>query len=159
MVILSTALGASFYDKDRKKLRTISLLITLIDEIYTQMRFTGATVEEILLGCSDNPIYNQLTFLAYIKKEKGRFSHTMVKNAVQKSAADMNFDSEEMMPLLNLADKLGTTDIAGQLRLLDSCKLQLLELKSAQNNRCDTLGKMYITLGLLLGIGTAVILA
>lgn len=158
-MILSTALGASFYDRDRKKLRVFSLLITLIDDIYTQMRFTGSTVEEILLSCAENPIYKQLGFLADIKNQKGLFSHLMLKNAVQKNTADMNFDSEEMMPLLNLADKLGATDIEGQLRLLDSCKSQLLELKSAQNNRCETLGKMYISLGLLLGIGTAVILA
>ena len=158
-MILSTALGASFYDRDRKKLRTFSLLIALLDEIYTQMRFTGSTVQEILLCCAGNPIYNQLSFLEVLKNNKGQFSHSMVKSAVKESAQDMNFDNAEMMPLVNLADKLGTTDLEGQLRLLDSCKLQLLELKSIQNNRCETLGKMYISLGLLLGVGTAVILA
>lgn len=158
-MILSTTLGASLYDRDRKKLRTISLLVALVDEIYTEIRFTGSTVEEILLRCANNSIYKPLTFLSRLMHEKDRFSQSVLKEAIENSAESLNFNSEEMLPLLNMADKLGTTDITGQLKMLEACKLQLLELKSAQNNRCDTLGKMYISLGLLLGIGTAVILA
>lgn len=156
-MILSTALGASLYDRDRKKLQILSLLITLVDEIHTEIRFAGSTMEEILLGCAENPIYKPLVFLSHIKK--GFVSPSTLRDAIEGSAAEMNFDSYEMLPLLNMSDKLGTTDVAGQLQMLEGCKLQLMELKSTQSNRCDTLGKMYISLGLLLGIGTAVILA
>lgn len=83
----------------------------------------------------------------------------MLKNSIVTSAGEMNLKKDELLPLLNMAEKLGTTDVLGQLQMLENCKNQLLELKLTQVKRCDTLGKMYISLGLLFGIGTAVILA
>lgn len=161
IVLLSTALGASLYDKDRKKVRTLSALCNFIDEIYTGIRYTGSTIEEILICCANNPIYSSLTFLKLIYKQsqEGYFSQSMLKNSIVTSAGEMNLKNDELLPLLNMAEKLGTTDVLGQLQMLENCKNQLLELKLTQVKRCDTLGKMYISLGLLFGIGTAVILA
>ena len=161
IVILSTALGASLYDKDRKKVVTFSLLCSVVDEIYSGIRYSGATVEELLVTCAENPLYSSLPFLRQIKTEIERsgMSRDIVKNAVLDNSSDMGMSSEELMPVLNMAEKLGTTDVTGQLQMLENCKLQLCEFKNIQSHRCETLGKMYISLGLLLGIGAAVILA
>lgn len=161
IVLLSTALGASLYDRDRKKVQTLSALCSFIDEIYTGIRYTGSTVEEILDCCANNPIYSPLSFLKRIisESQKSCFSQSVVRKAIVDSSEEMNLKKDDLIPLLNMAEKLGTTDAVGQLQMLENCKNQLLELKSAQIKRCDTLGKMYISLGLLFGIGTAVILA
>ena len=161
MVILSTTLGASLYENDRKKLRILSLVLMLIEEIYTDIRYTGSTVEEILISCAKNPMYKQLKFLQLAKNEiqEGRLSNSSLKNAIKTDFQGLNLNEDALLPLYTLADKLGTTDTTGQLQMLEGCKLQILQLRSLQNDRCNTLGKMYISLGLLLGIGTAVILA
>ena len=161
IVILSTALGASLYDRDRKKVLTFSLLCTVVDEIYSGIRYNGATVEELLVSCAENPLYSPLCFLKQIKTEiqENGMNQNTVKKSILDSLSDMGMSREEMLPFLNMAEKLGTTDATGQLLMLENCKLQLCELKHVQNRRCETLGKMYISLGLLFGIGTAVILA
>lgn len=161
IVILSTALGASLYDKDRKKVVTFSLLCSVVDEIYSGIRYSGATVEELLVTCAENPLYSSLPFLRQIKTEIERsgISRDIVKKAVLDNSSDMGLSREELIPFLNMAEKLGTTDVTGQLQMLENCKLQLCEFKNIQSRRCETLGKMYISLGLLLGIGAAVILA
>lgn len=154
-------MGASLYDRDRKKVRVFSLLCSVVDEIYSGIRYSATTVEELLINCAQNSAYASLSFLRLIKAEieENGMSPNIVKNAVLQSASDMEMKNEELMPFLNMADKLGTTDIIGQLQMLEICKTQLLELKNIQQRKCETLGKMYISLGLLFGIGAAVILA
>ena len=161
IVILSTALGASLYDKDRKKVRIFSLLCSVVDELYSGIRYSGATVEELLITCAENPAYGSLCFLEQIKKEieENGMSRDIVKTSVLQSAFDIGMNSEDLAPFLSMTEKLGTTDITGQLQILENCKSQLIELKDIQSRRCETLGKMYISLGLLFGIGAAVILA
>ena len=149
------------YERDRKKVRTLSLINAFIEELYTGIRYTGSTIEEMLVECADNSSYSNLTFLKTIKNEicgRGMTRDTM-KNAVLNSVATMNMTFDELQPLMTISEKLGTTDIEGQLKMLDICKVQVAEQRTQAIKRCDAFGKMYISLGFLLGLGTAVILA
>ncbi len=149
------------YERDRKKVKMLSLINAFIAELYTGIRYTGSTVEEMLIGCAENPSYLDLTFLKNIKAEicdVGLTSNTM-KKAVLNFAAETNMTGDEMQPLITMSEKLGTTDVEGQLQMLDVCRMQVDEQKLQVKKRCDALGRMYISLGFLIGLGTAVILA
>lgn len=161
IVLLSTALGASMYEHDRKKVKIFSLINAFIEELYTGIRYTGSTIEEMLIDCANNSTYADLTFLKRTEREirdSGMMSDT-VKKAVLNSLTEMNMTRDEMQPLITISEKLGTTDAEGQLKMLDICKIQVAEQRAQAFKRCDVFGKMYISLGFLLGLGTAVILA
>ena len=149
------------YERDRKKVKMFSLICSFIEELYTGIRYTGSTIEEMLIDCADNNSYSALIFPEKIKKEicdRGLAGNT-VKNAILTSAAHMNMTRDEIQPLVTMSEKLGTTDVEGQLKMLDICKMQLLEQRTEATKRCDAFGKMYISLGFLIGLGTAVVLA
>ncbi len=149
------------YEHDRKKVKMLSLINAFIEELYTGIRYTGSTIEEMLVDCADNPSYSALTFLKLIKTEirdRGLMGDT-VKKAILNFVSEMNMTRDEMQPLITMSEKLGTTDIEGQLKMLDICKIQVDEQRTLALKRCDAFGKMYISLGFLIGLGTAVILA
>lgn len=149
------------YERDRKKVKTLSLINSFIGELYTGIRYTGSTIEEMLVDCANNSSYSDLTFLRHIEREiydRGIMRDT-IKKAVLNSVTEMNMTINEMQPLITISEKLGTTDIEGQLKMLDICKIQVDEQRTQALKRCDAFGKMYISLGFLIGLGMAVILA
>lgn len=154
-------MGASLYDSDRKRLQAFSAISLLIGEISAGIRYTCSSVEDILLQCAENPFYKILTFLQTIADETRSegFRSDTVRRAIVSSAADMNLKEEDLRPLLMMADNLGTTDVQGQLQMLETCRRQIEETKDREKKRCETLGKMYISLGFLLGLGAVVIMA
>ena len=149
------------YERDRKKVKMFSLIGAFIEELYTGIRYMGSTIEEMLVDCADNSVYSDLKFLKLIKKEvcdRTMTSNTL-KKAIFNSVPEMDMTLDEIHPLITISEKLGTTDIEGQLKMLDICKIQVEEQRKQALKRCDAFGKMYISLGFLLGLGTAVILA
>lgn len=160
-MLISTALGASLYDKDRKRIKVFSLFCSLVDDISTGIRYTGSSVEEILMQCAENSSYTALTFLQQVKREiqSGGFTSKTLKTSLLGAMESMNVGLEEIEPIMMMADKLGTTDTQGQLQMLAVCRAEIEAMRDKASRKSETVGKMYISLGFLLGLGAAVILA
>ena len=91
--------------------------------------------------------------------KKGRYNDRSFCRCLEEKTAEMGLTTEDIQPLLLLGTRLGTTDVEGQLSMLKLCRCQLDEVREREAQHCKKTGKMYISLGLCVGIGAAIFLA
>ncbi len=161
MICVSLLTGFSLYDRGRRRVRTLEKLEQLLEEMETAVRYTASPIEEILCRCAENPLYAPLCFLQSIGEavKKGRYNDRSFCRCLEEKTAEMGLTTEDIQPLLLLGTRLGATDVEGQLSMLKLCRRQLDEVREREAQHCKKTGKMYISLGLCVGIGAAIFLA
>lgn len=111
------------------------------------------TIEQI----SRNPDYKDFDFIAEIVElsDDNYNIHEIWEQSVEKSLI-LGKDEAEIM--LSFGNMLGTSDISGQLSSIEIYKKRLEFLLSGLRKDYESKGKMYRSLGLLLGIMTGIVL-
>lgn len=157
--LLTAAFGAiaGLYFSKRLKEREqiIAASILLIKELSVQIRYTNSQIGEILKNASQNEAYKKLLFVAdcFDIGEKGDF-HTIWSDGVKKQPYLMARDKEL---LLSLGDKLGSTDLEGQLSFLEMSEEIFRQRQQQAVEDYKNKGKVYRSVGLLCGLAVGII--
>ncbi len=166
MKILSMALiiacsiftGAILHKNEELKLKKTEILISFIQDIKTHMESSLLSTKEIFIKLSENSEYKSLEFVeecAFFLKKGWEFP-VSYKTAVNNHSK--NITSSCKFIILSLGEKLGTTDLSGQLSYvtlaLEKLKCECDEIRENYRKKEN----MYLPLSVLAGIGVAIVM-
>ena len=132
----------------------MSSVILLIKELTVQIKYTNSEIGSMLKHASQNEAYQNLIFVTSCAGigETGDF-HPLWNDGVKKQPYLTPTDREL---LFALGDRLGETDLEGQLSFLElTCEmLKKQQTEAAENYRKK--GRMYRSVGILCGIAAGI---
>lgn len=140
-----------------ERVKTAELLISLVDEFSSQIRFQSLTISEIVGNINSNDSYSRLDFVGEIMKMlKSRYDiHNVWNEAVMKSDI---LCKEEKEILVSMGNMLGTSDISGQISALELHRKRLERVFSKAVREYEQKGRMYRSLGVLAGAAAGIML-
>lgn len=97
-------------------------------------------------------------FADQLKSKRGYTAHQAFKKAIDKNAGRLCINQEEMGLFMTLGNMMGTSDTENQEKSLNLLSKQLEVLIERAMSEMDKNVKMYRNLGLLGGIGLAILL-
>lgn len=154
-VLFGTATGIWLSKRLKERERFMSSVILLIKELTVQIKYTNSEIGFMLKNASQNEAYQNLLFVTACAhlSENGDF-HFLWNDGVKKQPYLTSADREL---LFVLGDRLGGTDLDGQLSFLElSCEmLKKQQQEAAENYRKK--GRMYRSVGLLCGLAVGII--
>lgn len=147
--------------KISSRVKLLETIILFLEQIKTSIRFNSSQLPRIIVNMSGREEFRSLIFLAECKEnldKKIPFPLAWARG-VEASLNAGNISRQEKDLLLSFGQGLGTTDIEGQ---LSNCDVYIelfsnMLLKARQEKEIK--GRLYTTLGLLSGLGTAILLA
>lgn len=140
-----------------ERVRTAELLISLSDEISSEIRFCSYTVMEITEHIYNNSNYKKLDFIAeIIEMSQTRYDmHEMWREAVIKSDI-LHGDEKDIM--VSMGNILGTSDTDGQISAIELHKKRLERVLENAVREYEQKGRMYRSMGVLAGAMAGIML-
>ena len=153
-VLFGAAAGIWFSKRLKERERFMTSVILLIKELTVQIKYTNTEIGAMLKSASRNEAYQNLLFVTSCAdvSENGDF-HQPWNDGVKKQPFLTPTDREL---LYALGDRLGETDLDGQLSFLElTCEmLKKQQQEAAENYRQK--GKMYRSVGVLCGLAAGI---
>lgn len=153
-VLFGAAAGIWFSKRLKERERFMSSVILLIKELTVQIKYTNTEIGTMLKSASQNEAYQNLLFVTSCLDigENGDF-HPLWNDGVKKQPYLTPTDRELLFALGN---RLGETDLDGQLSFLElTCEqLKKQQQDAAENYRQK--GRMYRSVGLLCGLALGI---
>ena len=153
-IFFGAATGVWFSKRLKERERFMSSVILLIKELTVQIRYTNTEIGVILKTASQNEAYQNLLFIAACANisENGDF-HPLWNDGVKKQPYLTPADREL---LFALGDRLGETDLDGQLSFLElTCEMLKKQQQEASENYRKK-GRMYRSVGFLCGLAAGI---
>lgn len=153
-VLFGAATGIWFSKRLKERERFMSSVILLINELTVQIKYTNTEIGVMLKTASQNEAYRNLLFIAACENisENGDF-HPLWNDGVKKQPYLTPTDREL---LFALGDRLGETDLDGQLSFLElTCEMLKRQQQEASENYRKK-GRMYRSVGLLCGLAAGI---
>lgn len=150
-------LGIILNKNEESKIKRQELLISFLQDVKAHLECTLFSTKEMFLSLSENSEYRKLAFLEECcgLLKKGFDFPVSYKTAVN-NETQLTQPCKKIM--LSLCEKLGTTDLSGQLSYIE---LSINKIK----NECEQLKEkyrkkenMYLPLSALTGIGIAIMM-
>lgn len=133
----------------KNKLERLKLFRRMAEEIATLIRYRGLTVREIISQLRYSSAYDELVFL---KSEDYSDRSQSVSEIWERNViADYTLTEEETKVLLSLGTQLGTTDTQGQLSVIAAFVAEIEEMQERQFQKYAVKGKLYRSMGILVG--------
>ena len=153
-VLFGAATGIWFSKRLKEREHFMSSVILLIKELTVQIKYTNSEIGTMLKNAAQNQAYQNLLFVTSCISisENGNF-HDLWNDGVKKQPYLTLADREL---LFALGDRLGETDLDGQLSFLElTCEmLKKQQGEAAENYRKK--GRMYRSVGLLCGLAAGI---
>lgn len=158
VIIAVTSFAGNYFSVSLKaRLVNLKKINYLIDEIIVLLRFKGATVYEITECLAGNERFFDFSFLKSISvNENASFQQSWCR-ALEANPV-FGFKSTDLEILSDIGKKLGTSDIEGQLSMLNLQRTELEMLISSVESDCEKKSKLYRSLGVLAGAFISVML-
>ena len=153
-VLFGAAAGIWFSKRLKERERFISSVILLISELTVQIKYTNTEIGAMLKTASRNEAYQALLFVTSCAdiSENGDF-HPLWNDGVKKQPYLTPADREL---LFALGDRLGATDLDGQLSFLElTCEMLKKQQQEASENYRKK-GRMYRSVGVLCGLAAGI---
>lgn len=140
-----------------KRVKTVEMLINLTEDFSNMIRYKAMTISDIISIAGKNPEYEPLDFIAdiNIQDKTERNIHDIWSESVEKSSV---LGKKEAEIMLSFGNMLGTSDISGQLSSIEIYKKRLENLLAEFRNDYQQKGRMYRSVGMLLGIMAGIML-
>jgi len=140
-----------------KLLDQFILFATLLEN---EIRYSLADLSQVLHKLAASESLRGLTVLGELDSRvaKGTTCADSWAIAMASILSMKSLDSEDAAPLTHLFEFLGTTDIVGQTALIDETICRINLRKQAAMEEYTRKGKMYRTLGFLLGVAVVVVI-
>ena len=132
----------------------MSSVILLIKELTVQIKYTNTEIGVMLKSASQHEAYKNLLFISACANtsENGDF-HPLWNDGVKRQPYLTTTDREL---LFALGDRLGETDLDGQLSFLElTCEMLKKQQQEASENYRKK-GRMYRSVGLLCGLAAGI---
>ncbi len=151
--LIGTVWGIGKSNSFLKRAKLISQLKQIITEFSVAIRCTAPTLDELADNCSG--VFGELLRAA---RQECSDIRAAWQNAVQQLSLCSFCGKEETAILSELGRELGTCSAEGQLALLElhRCRLDKLSLEADDSARSK--GKLFRSVGALLGAGAAVLI-
>lgn len=158
IIACSVMFGIILNKNEEKKIRKTELLISFLQDMRTYMECTLLSTKDIFLILEKNPEYLKLSFVeeccSFLKN--GWDFPISYKTSINNHSCLLTPSCKEIM--LSLGEKLGTTDLSGQLsyvalalkKIESECELIREKYRKKEN--------MYMPLSVLTGIGIAIMM-
>ncbi|MGN1134126.1 MAG: stage III sporulation protein AB [Oscillospiraceae bacterium] len=153
VIICGMLVGRAFSAANKKHLKTVGMIVNMFYEIRQQLKFNGATFEELLehiRSCSDTKE------LEFIQGDSGGDIRRAVIDRIHQNP-DRLYE-EEAVRLESFFETLGSTDMEGQLAKAEICceyfQRDEQELKEQSAKKC----RLYNALGIIGGALLAVVI-
>lgn len=148
-----TALGLWKSSLLKRRVLLLSQLKQLTEELAAAIRYTAPTLDELSDGCGG--IFGEL-----LKATRANTSD--IKSAWQAAASSLSelsyTEKSEAELMLKLSQRLGTCDSEGQLSMLAMYSEKLKSLSDEAQENAKTHGKLFRSVGTLLGAGAAILI-
>lgn len=160
LAVVTAAFGAAagFYFSKRLREReaVLTASILLVKELAVLIRYTNCEIGEMLKTAAKNESYKKLLYVANCEKtdEKGNF-HTLWNEGTAKQPY-LTADDREL--LFSLGEKLGSTDLDGQLSLLEMTGEIFKERRNQARADYQNKGRVYRSVGVLCGLAIGIIM-
>lgn len=149
-------MGISHYVNLKTNQKQIEKLIQLVNWIKTEIRYTQAEIYDIVKDLLNNNNFKSLSFLNDVKNNMNNMSFPKAwETAIASWNSSMLKEDEEL--LNSMANILGASDSTGQISALDHIEKRFEASYEAAKNLCETKGKLYKSLGILMGLAVCVI--
>lgn len=133
----------------KKRVKFLSQCAEMLEEFEVRIRYGSEEIAEIITELAASGRYGRLGFLAEITERDFR---PQWEKAVQR----LPLNKDDARLLLDLGARLGASDLAGQLSMLESAKIRLeRSLEDAAKEYAEK-GRMFRSAGVLCGIACAV---
>ena len=158
IIISSTAFGMTAASKLTARVTELELIIKMIEEIKTRIQYNRSTVLELFDSMNHQGDYSSLYFLNDIVM-------FLKNNPINNNLLSFEFKNDktflskkDQALLISSLKELGTMDIEGQLSSLTLYKIRFDEQLTLARQEQNKKGKLYRTLGILCGIGIAIVI-
>lgn len=138
-------------------MRLLTLTGRMLEELSVQIRFKASTVYELLDALANS--VGELEFLSLAQKRASCGESFFA--AWEKGLADWrnsDIKEEDRALLLSIGEKLGDSDVDGQLSTIELHKQHLNTLLLSATEERKKKGKLYRSLGVLAGVFVAIML-
>lgn len=150
---ICTALGLWKSSQLKKRALLLSQLKQLTEELAAGMRYTAPTLDELSDSCSG--IFGEL--LKEAQKDTADIKSAW--EAAASALSELSYaEKSESELMLRLSQKLGTCDTEGQLSMLSMYSEKLKRLLTEAEENAKTRGKLFRSVGTLLGAGAAILI-
>ncbi len=150
---LCAAFGLWKSSQLRKRAVLLSQLQQLTEELSAAIRYTAPTLDELSESCRG--IFGELL-------NKARCGTTDIKGAWNAAAEQLGAlsytENSEAELLTELSQRLGTCDAEGQLAMLGLYHDKLKRLSAEAEENARVRGKLFRSVGTLLGAGAAILI-
>ena len=143
------------------RVKQLEAILSMIQDMATQIRYRALPLSDLIGHMAEQKELECLPFLKQCAKrcEEGIPFPKAWEQSVEQQGKRPYLKEKDLSILYAFGNGLGTTDVEGQLA---NCRLhsKLVE-ESLQHARAerDGMGRLYSTLGILAGIGAAIVLA
>lgn len=132
----------------------------MMNETLAKIRYSAADVPTLLAGFADQPRYEVLWFLPELAEHcrAGRPVMASLRSAINPKSPRCQLTEEDIALIYSFGEKLGTSDIAGQ---VDNCQLHIQlaeEQLTAASKEYREKGRLYTMLGFFAGLTLAIFL-
>lgn len=153
-VMFGAATGIWLSKRLKERERFMASVILLIKELTVQIKYTNSEIGVVLKTAAQNEAYRNLLFVTACDhiSEDGDF-HPLWNEGVKKQPYLTAADREL---LFALGDRLGATDLDGQLSFLElTCEMLKKQQQEASENYRKK-GRMYRSVGILCGLAAGI---
>lgn len=137
-------------------------LYSILLQLKSEIQYMNATLPECFLKLSKQlpePFLSWMTFLAEGTEELQEDSFfTIWKKGLAVLQKESALCEEDILPLEELADKLGTMDVTVQLKAIDYALIHLERNRTALEAEMEQKKKVVVTLSLFCGFMTLILL-
>ena len=154
---VTSFIGNYFSAALKARLVNLKKINYLIDEIIILLRFKASTVYEITDHLAGNEQFSDFEFLTDITSNKQSSFQNNWCNSL-KSKPPSGLKSDDLEILSDIGKKLGTSDMEGQISMLNLQRTELEMRISAAEADCEKKTKLYRSLGVLAGAFISVML-
>ncbi|MGN0597832.1 MAG: stage III sporulation protein AB [Ruminiclostridium sp.] len=144
MLIISTGAGLYLSSRLDKRVKALEEILLKADEIQTMIRYQSMEPRQILEKVAENSILSSCSY------KDGNVN-------ISEEGLYM-LDEQDKTILFDLLNGIGKTDTDGQLSMLEMNKSLLQSRLEQAREDYSKKGRMYRSVGVLLGIGAAVTL-
>ena len=139
---------------------SLERILSLLGQIKSQIRYSATPLPALFSWLASQRENAPLVFLKECADRcaQGQFFPQALRESVVAAKYALCLTDDDQQLLLRFGDTLGTTDIEGQLAAIDLYQNLMEGRLHEAGDRKKTLGKLYQRLGLLSGIGLAIVI-
>lgn len=143
-----------------RRVAAFEQLERLLSFLETQIRYSAASIRDILVSAHRSGEYKALLFLEDVvqRLEEGEKPDDVWETAIDNRGGACGFTAADCHLLADFGHQLGKSDIEGQLAHCETYRHLFDNRLEAAREEFQSKGKLYIVLGILSGLGIALLL-